>query len=238
MKHASKPGTLPIRQLVVAAALLVLTFPIAMASEPDNDVHSFVLDTQSEANVESPECLDFAALQEPAVLIGRLSNDMQRCLLENPAAQTTLDEHIERHIAQANCADPAVCFAIAMYLSRKGHTRAEEVIKWADEALDYRTIWNDETYNTRVNALLKVRALAASEAWIQAEMQNAIESSDQSHTAIEQTRGRTQTFARQWYVFADTVHAETAQPMGLCVSAAGSPEYCEETFLPPGTRFK
>lgn len=194
-------------------------------------------------------CDDLVRLESSA-LIGRLSAEQSACLeasFADAARQTdkkkislllianangkgdkrAWEALVRRHLEDIDQSDPDICYSYATHLARKGPGRAESVIRWSEIALENRTRWVGETYKSRVYGLYKLRAAAANTLWIRAEASHAEAQTDETESTVERTRGRLKTYAREWYEYAKEAGKDTTTPLQLCVSAAGTSEFCE-----------
>jgi hypothetical protein len=182
------------------------------------------------------ECSNLEAL-EPLALLGRLT--VTGCLEERlPEVEQTEKRQIsalllvdawarkdwerwealvERHLDEIDQSDPDLCYKYALYLSRQGPERAEGALRWAGVALENRTVWTGETYQSRVFSLYKLRAAAAQSLWAAAE----------DREEVERLRALTKVTAREWYEYALSAGKPAEQALELCRSAAGTAEYCE-----------
>ena len=216
------------RRAGVAAVLLILTSPAAWAQAPADPADSPTHATKTEVGGTSTECLE-RALIAPCALITQLSDEQKDCLRMDFSGSMTLEEDVERRIAEADPSDPLLCYTIALYLSQQGWIRADEVVRWAEFALERRRVWEGEPYTARVSALLQVRAIAAMDLWVHAEGQRLSAPSDDSETAVGRARLRAKTFARQWYGFTERGGVDSRHAMQLCLSTAATHEYCEDS---------
>lgn len=202
------------------------------------------------AEPSGPVTCDNLVALEPAAMMGKLSNEQVGCLEASLAAASqqtdkdkisrilmansysagdmrTWETQVKRHLEEISQADPDLCYKYALYLSKKGAGRAWGVIKWADVSLENRTVWSGETYKSRVYALYKLRASAAQELWKAAEEKHAAAPSDDTRKEVDDTRGLTKTYAREWYEYAVEAAKDTTTPLQLCISAAGTADFCE-----------
>ncbi|MFT6817840.1 MAG: hypothetical protein ACJATT_001651 [Myxococcota bacterium] len=200
--------------------------------------------------VPGPVTCDDLVRLESSALIGRLSAEQSACLeasFADAARQTdkkkislllianangkgdkrAWEALVRRHLDDIDQSDPDICYAYATHLARKGPGRAESVIRWSEVALENRTRWVGETYKSRVYGLYKLRAAAANTLWIRAETRHAEAQTDETESTVERTRGRLKTYAREWYEYAKEAGKDTTTPLQLCVSAAGTSEFCE-----------
>jgi len=204
----------------------------------------------AEASGGSPASCDNLVGLEPMAMMGRLTDEQIACLEASLAAadkQTDKDKIsrvlmanawskgdfrswealVKRHLEEIDQSDPDLCYKYALYLSKKGPGRAWGVIKWADTALENRSQWVGATYKSRVYNLYKLRASAAEDLWKAAEEKHAAAPTDDTKKAVEDARGQTKTFAREWYEYAKSAGKDTTKALQLCISAAGTAEFCE-----------
>jgi len=134
---------------------------------------------------------------------------------------------VKRHLEEIDQSDPDLCYKYALFLSKKGAGRAWGVIKWADVSLENRTAWVGETYKSRVYNLYKLRASAGQDLWKSAEEKHAAAPTDETQSAVEEARGRTKTYSREWYEYAKASGKDTTKALQLCISAAGTAAFCE-----------
>ena len=192
-------------------------------------------------------CDDLVKLEPPAML-GKLGDGQVACLEASYAAaarQTEKDKVsrllmvnsyskgdtknweklVKRHLEEVDQSDPDICYRYAIYLNKK--RMANGAIRWADVALENKTLWTGDTYTSRVYSLHKIKAASAQQLWKKAEEKNAASPSDESKADVEKTRGNTKVFAREWYDYAKSAGKDTTKALQLCVSAAGTRDYCE-----------
>lgn len=195
-------------------------------------------------------CPDLVAL-EPEAMSGSLSAEVRRCLegrVQSEPLQTTRDKVsrvlladaearndraewerlVRRHLEDIDRSDPDLCFKYAAWLARQGTGRAQSVIRWADVALENKHRWSGETYKSRVNSLLKLRAEAATKLWQAAETEYTTgEHTPENEARANKLRGQAKETAKDWLDYASSVGGDTRTAMALCVSAAGSTAWCE-----------
>lgn len=216
-------------------------------TEPD-DITT-VADAPEEPPPEAVTCDDLVAL-EPAALMGQVSVPQRECLegrLNTASRQTTKDKIsrvllmdaeargdrtswarlMKRHLEDIDRSDPDLCFKYAYYLSKRGASRAHGVIRWSEYALENKAVWSGSTYTSRVYALLKLRAEAASRVWQGAEASYVENRTDKNKERAERYRGITKDYAREWLDYARASGQNTKNALALCISAAGNREFCE-----------
>ena len=129
---------------------------------------------------------------EPKAMLGKLSPGQTTCLegrLSKEAKQTTKDKIsrvlmanayasgnkrtweklIKRHLDEIDRSDPDLCYKYALHLSKKGVSRSNGVIRWADVALENKSLWTGSVYKSRVYQLYKLKSSAAQKLWKAAE---------------------------------------------------------------------
>jgi hypothetical protein len=202
------------------------------------------------AGSEGPAtCNDLVAL-EPAALMGQLTGGQRGCLedrLSSAGKQTEKDKVsrvlladaeargdktgwarlMKRHLEEIDRSDPDLCFKYAIYLSRLDVARANGVIRWSDYALENKSRWQGTTYVSRVYALLKLKAEAANRIWQSTEEEYVKNRNDENEAKAGKYRNTTKEYARAWLDYARVSSQDTKSAMALCVSAAGSRQFCE-----------
>lgn len=187
---------------------------------------------------------------EPQAMLGRMSrgqidlceealsaaprmtdkDKISRVLMVNAFAKgdkATWERLVKRHLDEIDQSDPELCYKYAVHLSKGGANRANGVIRWANVALENRTVWQGDTYTSRVYTLYKLRAAAAQQLWQAAEKTHANDPSDASRKKAEDFRAQTKVLAREWYEYAKVAGKDTTTALQLCMSAAGTADYCE-----------
>lgn len=199
--------------------------------------------------VEDADCSNLKRL-EPMAMLGRLSDGQKKCLeteLGAAARQTDKDKLsrvlmtdawasndrkqweklVKRHLDEIDRSDPDLCYKYAVHLSRKGAGSANAVIRWADVALENKTVWTGDTYTNRVFALLRLRAAAAQALWQAAENAFKNDATDANRSNRDNSRNRTKVLSREWYEYAKSAGKPADQARALCMAAAGTEDYCE-----------
>ena len=141
--------------------------------------------------------------------------------------KATWEQLVKRHLDEIDQSDPDLCYKYALHLSKKGAGRASGVIRWADVALENRTLWTGDTYTSRVYSLYKLRAIAAQALWQSAEKSLADDPSEEVVDKVEKFRAMTKVMAREWFEYAKVAGKDTTKALQLCMSAAGTKDYCE-----------
>ena len=141
--------------------------------------------------------------------------------------KVTWEALVKRHLDEINQSDPDLCYKYALHLSRKGVGRASGVIRWADVALENRTVWTGDVYTSRVYSLYKLRAAASQKLWGSAEDKHKEAPTEDTKAKVDKYRAMTKVMAREWYEYAKVASKDTTKALQLCMSAAGTKDYCE-----------
>jgi hypothetical protein len=197
-----------------------------------------------------PGCSNLLAI-EPFALMGRLGNELRQCLedristvelqtekkdisrvlMVDADARRDSEEMLRllgRHLEEIDRSDPDLCFMYALNLSQLELDRAEEAIRWADYALENKQEWRRETYERRVFDLFRLKTETANRLW---ENYSAtyVEDRDQETSATADLwRNNTKQYAREWLDYAFASQQDTSTAITLCVTAAGTSDFCEE----------
>ncbi len=203
----------------------------------------------SELMVATAQCGDLIKL-EPAAMMGKLSDAEIRCLdkqlrdaermtVKDKISRVLLadawakqDEHrwegvARRQLEEIDRSDPDMCYKFALYLSGKGPDRMDEALKWANVALENRSMWTGDLHVKRVYSLYKLKALAAQKNWGYLEDQLAKSPSVEAEDAVREMRNLTKTLSREWLEYARSAGKDPTVAMNLCVSAAGTSGFCD-----------
>lgn len=187
---------------------------------------------------------------ETAAIIGQLSAGQIRCLdelLRDTERQTIKDkisrvllndawakgdEHrwegiARRHLENIDRSDPDMCYKFAFYLVEHGPEKADEAMRWADIALDNRSIWEGDLYVRRVYALMRIRTLAAEKKWSYLEKEYARAPSEARQNEATEARNEAKTYAREWLEYAKGSDTDQALPLQICMAASGTADFCQ-----------
>lgn len=194
--------------------------------------------------------LDELVRLEPMAMLGKLSDGqisacegtlasvpkmtdkgkVSRVLMVNAFSKgdkSTWEQLVKRHLDEIDQSDPDLCYKYALHLSKKGPSRASGVIRWVNVALENRTVWSGDTYTSRVYSLHKLRAAASQSLWQAAEDAYNGDPSPGNQDKIDKNRSMTKVNAREWYEYAKSAGKDTTKALQLCMSAAGTKDYCE-----------
>jgi hypothetical protein len=201
--------------------------------------------------VEEATCDDLVAIEGPAML-GELSPGQRACLDQRITAErlqtgkdgisrlllvdaeargdaTEWERLMIRHLEDIDRSDPDLCFRFAIHLHKsKDVELAEEAFRWAAIALENKDRWEGEPYVKKVYGLLRLRAEAGNRLWQDAEKRYAKEASPDNDADVRDFRGLAKHAAREWLDYARAAHQPTDVPYQMCMSAAGTREFCAE----------
>ena len=209
----------------------------------------------SELMIATAECGDLIKM-EPAAMMGKLKDGEIRCLdekLHEAEKQTFKDKlsrvlmsdawakgdtHrweavVRRHLSEIDRSDPNLCYKFAVHLSKKEAEFADETMRWSDVALENRSQWTGDIHVKRVYALYKLKTLSAQKKWAAAEEAYVNAPSPDTDDAVKDARNQTKTNAREWLEFARSAGKDQTVAMQLCVSAAGTADFCREDVETP-----
>lgn len=205
----------------------------------------------SELQQINAQCGDLQSL-EPLAMLGQLSDAQIRCLddkLKESQRQTAKnklsivlmydawskgDEHrwegvTQRHLNEIDRSNPDLCFKFAYFLSKQNAEKMDEAMMWADVALENRARWEGDLHMKRVYALHKIKTNASQRKWTWLEEEYTKEPTEELLSDIEETRNQTKTLAREWLEYARQSGQDETVPYNVCMSAAGTEGYCDET---------
>ncbi len=197
------------------------------------------------------ECGDLVQL-EPSAMMGKLQDAEIRCLdqsLRDSERMTVKDkisrvlmkdafakgdEHrweavSRRHLEEIDQSDPDLCYKFARFMSTRGPEHTDETMRWADVALENRSRWTGDLHVKRVYSLYKVKTVSAQKKWEHLEAKYIAAPSEQLLSEKDEARNQLKTLAREWLEYARQSGRDETVPLQLCVSAAGTEGYCDET---------
>lgn len=194
-------------------------------------------------------CDDLVALEAPAMM-GQLGVPKRKCLesrMNTESVQTSKakisrvlmadaeargdkadwERLIKNHLENLDRSDPNLCYKYAIFLSHGGASRAGQVIRWADYAMENKSQWVGASYTKNVYSLYRLKAQAANQLWQDAEAEFVTARTDDNQAKSEKYRGMTKNYALEWLDYARASSQDVKTPMAICVSAAGNKEFCE-----------
>lgn len=199
----------------------------------------------------SAECGDLMKL-EPKAMMGKLSDAEVRCLdsrigevermtMKNKISRVLMADAwargnpdrwetvVRRHLTDIDRSDPDLCYKFALHLYKSGPSKADETMKWADTALENKSVWEGNVYISRVYNLYKIKTLASQKLWESLEVKHAKSPSDETLSSKDEARNKTKTLAREWLDYARASQKDITMAYQVCVSAAGTEEFCAES---------
>jgi hypothetical protein len=196
-------------------------------------------------------CADLLKL-EPRALLGRLKETEIQCLehrLRHTARMTMRDKvsrvlmadawakklphrweaAMRRHLTEIDRSDADLCFIYARHLTKGGVERVRDTIRWSETALqNARRQWSGEILTKRMYALHRMRSLAAQQKWHDVEQQFLINTADRFLLdRASRWRNITKSLAREWLEHSVSANLQQTAPFQVCVSAAGTEDYCK-----------
>jgi len=207
----------------------------------------------SELMIAEGDCSNLRKL-EPKAMMGKLSDGEIRCLdrsLRESEKQTTKDKLsrvlmadayakqnddrwetiVRRHLNDIDRSDPDLCYKFSTFMlkrvPKKGPPAADEVMKWADVALENKQQWSGDTYVKRVSTLYRVKATAAFKKWEWLENEFKEKPSEELSKSKEEARNEAKNLAREWLAYAKEAGLDGSLANQMCVSAAGTSDFCD-----------
>jgi hypothetical protein len=202
---------------------------------------------------EAAECGELRKL-EPKAMMGKLTDPEIRCLdrsIRESETQTYKDKVsrvlmadayakknddrweaiVRRHLNEIDRSDPDLCFKFSSFMAKKvvdkGPEAADEVMKWADVALENKQVWTGDTYVKRVSALYKIKSQAAYKKWEWFEAKFKENPSSELSKNREDARNEAKNLAREWLAYVKDAGLDQTEPYNICVSAAGTSDFCQ-----------
>lgn len=190
---------------------------------------------------------------EPIAMLGRLTEEQIVCLdhrVRHEARQTNKDKisrvlmadawakgdrhrwegAVRRHLEEIDQSDPDLSYLFALYLSKQGFQAGYEAIRYAELALENKDQWGPEQHAERVEALYKVRALAAQALWYHWEDEFLHDKSRNTSDQVDKWRANAKSMAKEWLSWAYLSGEPWHVAYDMCVSAAGTLGYCDIGF--------
>ena len=225
----------PRRNPMVGWLWMAAAATLALASSPQwADAPRWEAAVPIDAGVSA--CWPLTPLEAHA-LLGRLSDPQVTCLVDrieddalDPsdriAASRVLMAHrwaasldhagwedaARYHLDVLEDPDPDLAYKVAVYLSNQSPLPSDEVIRYADLALQRRTVWTGDTYVGRVNSLYKLRAHAGL-----AVVQGS-PAGERSEAALDEAIG----LVREWLDYVRVAGLDDAVPLRLCAELTGA----------------
>jgi hypothetical protein len=211
----------------VAVTELAPAAPVAVTGDCENLVVLEPMAVLGKLTGEQTDCLEAHLAASPK----QTDRDkISRVLLANAYSKGDADgwaSLMKRHLNTISQSDPDLCYKYALHLTKKGVWMAPGVIKWANLALENRTVWTGDMHVNRVHALRRMKALAAQKLWKSAADKHATAPTATTEDKLQHHRDQTKVLAREWYEYAREVGKDTSVPLQLCDSAASNEAYCQ-----------
>jgi hypothetical protein len=172
-------------------------------------------------------CLESRVLNDPKPTDKRKASQLLMADAWARSDKKGWETLVKRHLDDIDRSDPDLCFKYALYLSQQGVGRSSGVIRWSNVALENRMVWIGDVYTSRVYSLYKVRAAASQALWQQAEEEHRNAGTDDTREKVEKYRNLTKVNSREWYEYARDSGKDSTIALQLCMSAAGTADYCE-----------
>jgi len=197
---------------------------------------------------EPVNCDDLRGLETKAIL-GNLGVDNRKCLDGRLAGASKLtdkdkisrvlisdakargdkadwDRLMKRHLEQIDRSDPNMCLAYSISLHKRGVSKATQVIRWADFALENKSAWSGAAHTKNVYSLHQLKSLAASRLWQRAEKRFVKDRNEKNEAKATTYRSMAKQASRAWLDYAKASGRDTKKPLEACVSASGTTEFC------------
>lgn len=214
------------------------------------DIEEESLDMSELRSAVEP-CGDLLSL-EPQAMLGKLKDPAIKCLedsLRTAQKQTVKDKisrvlmadayakgdperweaMAKRHLETIDRSDPDLCYKYALSVFNNAHAdQMDEALRWADVALENRSIWSGDVFVQRVFSLYKLKAMAAQKKWAWLEEEFVRSPTEENNAKKEEARNDTKTLSREWLEYARSASKDTTLALQMCMSAAGTETYCNE----------
>ncbi len=134
---------------------------------------------------------------------------------------------VRRHLSDIDQSDPDLCYKFAKHLVNQNADKADETIRWANMALENKSVWVGDIHVKRVYNLHKIKAVAAQKKWQHCEAKYLDGPTEDGNRVRNQARNDLKTQAREWLEYARSAGKDPTLAHQLCVSAAGTDEFCD-----------
>jgi hypothetical protein len=193
-------------------------------------------------------CADLRRL-EPRSLMGRLTQEQILCLelrlrreermtAKNKTSRVLMadawtkkdidrwEAAVRRHLEEIDRSDADLAYIFARHLANKPPEHIPEAIRWSNVALTNAYQWEGEQRVKRMYALHRINAVAAQQLWLAAEDDALVDQSRENVAKANFWRNQTKSLSREWLSFATEAGEDPAASLDLCMSAAGTTDYC------------
>ena len=193
-------------------------------------------------------CSDLRRL-EPRSLMGRLTQEQILCLelrlrreermtAKNKTSRVLMadaytkedfdrwEAAVRRHLDEIDRSDADLSYIFARHLADKPPEYIPEAIRWSNVALTNAHQWEGKRRVDRMYALHRINAVAAQQLWLAAEDAALGDPSRENVGKANFWRNQTKNLSREWLSFATDAERDPAASLDLCMSAAGTTDYC------------
>ena len=193
-------------------------------------------------------CDDLRALETKAIL-GNLGVAARKCLESRIDVATKLTDKdkisrvlvsdakargdkadwerlMKRHLEKIDKSDPNMCLVFSIHLHKRGVSKATQVIRWADYALENKAKWSGASHTRNVYYLHQLKSQAASRLWQRAEKKFVKERNEKNDAKANKYRSWAKQFSRAWLDYSKASGKDTSKALAACVSASGTTEFC------------
>jgi len=216
---------------------------------------SFEADKQAFSELDALErgtsevgCSDLRRL-EPRSLMGRLTQEQILCLelrlrreermtAKNKTSRVLMadaytkgdmdrwEAAVRRHLEEIDRSDADLAYIFARHLASKPAEYIPEAIRWSNVSLTNAYQWEGQRRVDRMYALHRINAVAAQQLWLAAEDAALRDPSRDKLARANFWRNQTKSLSREWLSFATEAGRDPAASLDLCMSAAGTTDYC------------
>ena len=99
-------------------------------------------------------------------------------------------------------------------------SKAQSVIRWADYALENKSMWTGATHTKNVYYLHQLKSDAASLLWRRAEKRFVNDRNKENEATANAYRSMAEQASRAWLEYAKASGKDTSKPLSACVSAS------------------
>ncbi|MFT4623079.1 MAG: hypothetical protein ACI8PZ_001735 [Myxococcota bacterium] len=178
-------------------------------------------------NDEEVRCLEVAFEKANRQTV---KNKVSRVLLVHAYVTDTTwwERLVRRHLEDVDQSDPDMAFLYAIHLHLQAEADPDEVVHWAEVALEQRQVWTGDAFVARTLSMLELRAYATARKWTRMADDGSGDRVDEKTgiKVVELLRGDTKTYAREWLDFARAAGRDTDKALELCKSAAQRESAC------------
>ena len=127
--------------------------------------------------------------------------------------------------------DPNIAFLYAYHLYNTKSGDLNAIIEWADVGLENKHEWKGDVHVSRVTSLLRLRALASNDLYIQIAETDG--TSQEGKANLFDARNQTKTYSREWMDYAKASGRRFDEAFDLCLSVANEQACQGQTTAAP-----